>query len=106
MRVRVVMMMIVKFVKLSSSPLPPLSFFVPILLGQLPVFPLLPYPNFKLPRSDDPNSQVECDEQVTFEHPDYDVVVHGYEFFVSYNGGEEVIVVLLGERGGNSGEDP
>ena len=99
--------MIVEFIKLhfasSPCPLPPLPLFVPTPLSRLSV---LPYTDFQLSRSDNTDTQVECDEHVAFEHPDYNVVVHGYELFVSYDGGEEVVVVRFGEGGRDGGQDP
>lgn len=107
---------IIEFIKLHHHPppipLPPplhpplFTLFVSVLFDRFPALPFLPYADFELPRSDDTDTQVECDEQVAFEHPDYDVVVHGYELFVLHDRGEEVVVVWFCEGGGDGGQDP
>ena len=115
MGVMIVVVVIVEFVKLhypppvplsSSLPSPLFPLFVSGLLDLSAVVPFFPDADFEFPRSDDSDTQVECDEQVAFEHPDDDVMVHGYELLVLHDGGEKVVVVWFCEGGRDGGEDP
>jgi hypothetical protein len=55
-------------------------------------FVCLPDVNFELSSSDYAHVQVQCNKEVTFQHPKHDFVVQRYEIFGLHDRCKEVII--------------
>lgn len=60
--------------------------------------PRITNPLLQLSRSDNADAQVQRYEQVSFEHPDDDIMVHRDEFLFLNDRGEEMLVGVFSQR--------